>query len=73
VLGTHADGVLIVARAAQTHKGALAYAMDQLRNVRAPVLGAVLNDVDFKRDGRYGGRYGSYGGYYQYYYGERGA
>jgi len=73
VLGTHADGVLIVARAAKTHKGALAYAMDQLRNVRAPVLGAVLNDVDFKRDGRYGGRYGSYGGYYQYYYGERGA
>src|SRR5690606_24244645 len=67
VLGTNADGVLLVARAAQTHKAALAYAVEQLRNVRAPVLGAVLNDVDFKRDGRYGGRYGPYRAYYQYY------
>lgn len=67
VLGTNADGVLLVARAAQTHKAALAYAVEQLRNVRAPVLGAVLNDVDFKRDGRYGGRYGPYRAYHQYY------
>jgi tyrosine-protein kinase Etk/Wzc len=69
VLGTNADGVLLVARANKTEKGALHFAIEQLRNVRAPILGAVLNDVDFERDSRYGGRYGSYGAYYQYYYG----
>lgn len=66
VLGTNADGVLVIARAGQTDKAALAYAMEQLRTVRAPVLGVVLNDVDFRRDRRYG----AYGGYYAYYYGE---
>jgi len=69
LLGTNADGVLLVARANKTEKGGLHFAMEQLRNVRAPVLGAILNDVDFRRDTRYGGRYGSYGAYYQYYYG----
>jgi tyrosine-protein kinase Etk/Wzc len=69
VLGTNADGVLIVARAATTQKGALHYAMEQLRNVRAPVLGSVLNDIDYKRDMRYGGKYGTYGMYSYEYYG----
>jgi tyrosine-protein kinase Etk/Wzc len=66
VLGTKADGVVVISRAGRTQKAALSYAMEQLHHVRAPVLGAVLNDVDFKRDGYYGG----YG--YQYYYGTEG-
>ncbi|HEX7118531.1 MAG TPA: polysaccharide biosynthesis tyrosine autokinase [Longimicrobiales bacterium] len=66
LLGTNADGVVVVARASRTEKAALTYAMEQLRNVRAGVLGAVLNDIDFKRDARYGGQYGAY--MYQYYY-----
>jgi hypothetical protein len=37
--------------------------MNQLRNVRVPVVGAVLNDFDVKRDARYGGAYGYYAGY----------
>jgi Mrp family chromosome partitioning ATPase len=45
--------------------------VEQLNNVRAPVLGSVLNDVDFRRDGRYSSSYGRYGYYYQYYYGEQ--
>lgn len=68
LLGTNADGVMLVARAGRSEKAALSYAVEQLRNVRADVLGAVLNDIDFKRDARYYGKYGSYG-YYKYYYG----
>lgn len=64
VLGTNADGVIVVARSAKTHRHALEFAMDQLHNVRAPVLGTVLNDVDVSQEGYYGGY-----GYYQYYYG----
>lgn len=64
LLGTNADGVVVVARANRTDKAALQFAIEQLRNVRAPILGAVLNDVDYKRDARYG----SYGAYYHYYY-----
>ncbi len=70
VLGTKADGVILVARANATDKGAVTYAVEQLRNVRAKVLGSVLNDVDFRRDGRYSSTYGRYGYYYQYYYGD---
>ena len=68
VLGTKADGVVLVARANVTEKGALRYSVDQLNNVRAPILGAVLNDVDFRRDSRYHSGYGKWGYYYQYYY-----
>ena len=51
-----------------TEKGALTYSVEQLRNVRATVLGSVLNDVDFRRDSRYYSTYGKYGYYYHYYY-----
>lgn len=61
VLATRADTVLFVARANQTEEGAIRFAVEQLRNVRAPVHGAVLNDVDYKRDARYGGY--DYAGY----------
>jgi tyrosine-protein kinase Etk/Wzc len=66
VLGTVADGVVIVARAGITEKSGLMYAAEQLANVHASVLGAVLNDVDFESN-RYYGMYGKYG-YYQYNY-----
>jgi len=72
VLGTKADGVVLVARANATEKGALTYAVEQLGNVRAPILGVVLNDVDFRRDSRYSSSYGRYGYYYQHYYAEEG-
>lgn len=70
VLGAEVDGVVLVARANSTERGALSFAVDQLRNVRASVLGCVLNDVDFRRDSRYPSRYGKYGLYYQNYYGD---
>ena len=73
VLGTNVDGVVLVARANVTQKGALTYAVEQVENVQAPVLGSVLNDIDHRRDGRYYSTYGKYGYYHHYYYGgERG-
>ena len=72
VLGTKADGVVLVARANVTEKGALTYAAEQLLNVRAPILGCVLNDVDYRRDSRYYSTYGKYGYYHHYYYGDDG-
>ncbi len=63
ILGTYADGTLLVARANVTEKGAITHCMEQLRQVRAPVLGVILNDVDPKRDSRYGEPYGLYEAY----------
>ena len=68
VLGTKADGVVLVSRANRTEKGAVAYAVEQLRNVRANIIGTVLNDVNYRRDGRYSSTYGKYGFYYENYY-----
>jgi tyrosine-protein kinase Etk/Wzc len=50
LLGAHADGVVLIARAGMTHGAALGYALDQLRRVQAQVLGVVLSDIDFARD-----------------------
>ena len=57
LLGSVADGVIVVARSGVTDRGAVAYAFEQLQAVRARVIGAVLNDIDVRKD-RY---YGSYG------------
>jgi succinoglycan biosynthesis transport protein ExoP len=62
VLGVRADGVLLVVRAGHTHRGAAQEAVQQLHNVGARIVGAVLNDPDAKVP--------TYGGYYYYdYYG----
>jgi tyrosine-protein kinase Etk/Wzc len=61
------DGVILVGRAGTTPRDALEFAVEQLRIVHAPVIGAVLNDLDFRRDaayrGGYGGAYKRYGHY----------
>jgi tyrosine-protein kinase Etk/Wzc len=67
ILATKADGVVLVGRAGVTTRGALTYAADLLRKVRAPSLGFVLNDFLFRRDSRYSA-YGGYGDYYSYGY-----
>ncbi len=46
MLATRADGVLVVARAGATTLPELAYALERLGRVRAPVLGLVLNEAD---------------------------
>jgi Mrp family chromosome partitioning ATPase len=65
VLGIVANGVVLVARAGKTTDDAMRFAMEQLRQVGAPVLGTILNDIDFDRDVRYYGGYGSYAYAYQ--------
>ncbi len=62
-IGARSDGVLVVARAGVTNRRALAYAVDQLRRVGAPVLGAMLNDVDYRRDADYDEAYEYYAEY----------
>jgi tyrosine-protein kinase Etk/Wzc len=63
VLAASADGVILVARSGVTAAPALAYAAEQLRHVRAEVLGVVLNDVDLQHDAVYDSTYKYFGGY----------
>ncbi len=70
LLAKHADGVVMVVRSGVTAVQALTFAMEQLRHVRAPVLGAVLNDIDFQRDAAYDGAYRFYGHRDRYYMAE---
>ena len=58
LLGTRADGVVLVARAGVTEEGPLEYAVEQLESVRAPLLGTVLNGMDERRRDYYGSRAG---------------
>ena len=62
VVGTQADGVLMVARMGATHGEALRQSVEEMRGLGAKIVGTVLTDVN-QREDRYGYRYG----YYQYY------
>ena len=65
VLSTMVDGTILVVRMGATTRDAVRQASMRLRNVRARVLGAVLNDMSQKAGSYYGG-YGAYT-YYAYY------
>ena len=58
IISKSTGGVIIVIRTGETARDIVMRAVQQLKNVRANVMGAVLNAVDFSKD--------SY--YYQYYY-----
>jgi len=65
VVGTLADGVIIVTRQGATHREALRLACQALERVQVPVVGTVLNDVSLAEHGYgYGYRYA-----YRHYYG----
>lgn len=61
VLGSASDGVVMVVRSGATSQQALRDAVSHLRAVGAPVLGVVLNDVDFRREQGYDRGYAGYG------------
>ncbi len=63
ILAPQCGGVLLVVRARATTRDALVSAVRSLRDVRANLLGGVLNDVDASRGAQ--GYLG--GGYYHYY------
>jgi len=69
ILSSICDGTLIVTRYNVTSRSALNQARRMLENVKANILGAVLNEMDVRR-ARYGGYYYYY--YYYYYYEEGG-
>jgi Mrp family chromosome partitioning ATPase len=62
----HTDGVVIVTRAGQSTKPALKQTIETLEKAQATILGTILNDVDFSKQG-YGYGYG-----YSYGYGTEG-
>ena len=70
VLAPATDGVILVAAAGQTHRGALARAVGTLGTAHARILGVVLNKVEGSSGGGYG--YGYRGRYYGAYYGHDG-
>lgn len=53
------DGILVVASAGMTRRGAFIEAVDRLRAVDGNVIGAILNRSE--SESRYGSRYGEYG------------
>lgn len=60
ILGTKTDGVILVVRAEKTDKDAIALALQQMRQVKANVLGVVVNDA--RSDGVYQSFYREYYG-----------
>jgi capsular exopolysaccharide synthesis family protein len=67
VASTHVDGCLLVLKAGRTSRDGARLAVKQLRDVNAPLFGAVLNDLDLEDQ-----KYGQYSYYYRYgyYYGD---
>jgi capsular exopolysaccharide synthesis family protein len=69
VLATQVDGVVLILKAGKTNRDMATRTVRALRDVKARVFGAILNDVDLKRS-KYGDYY--YGYSYRYYgYGEK--
>ncbi|MFZ5443811.1 MAG: GumC family protein [Myxococcota bacterium] len=64
VLATQVDGVVMVLKAGKTNRDVAQRTVRALRDVKAPIYGAVLNDVDLERS-KYGDYY--YGYAYRYY------
>lgn len=67
ILSSMMDGVVLVVKSARTSSDLGRRAVRQLRDVNAPILGAVINDLDIEhRDYGY-----YYYRHYGYYYGEK--
>ncbi len=69
VLSRLATGVLYVVKADDTPYPVARQGLKRLRRVDAPILGAVLNQLDVAKADRYYGEYSGYGGRYQSKYG----
>jgi capsular exopolysaccharide synthesis family protein len=72
VLAKQTDGILLVLKAGVTHRDQAKRAIRSLRDVKARIIGTLLNYVDVK-GGKYGGEYNAYSYYRSYgsYGGER--
>jgi capsular exopolysaccharide synthesis family protein len=65
------DGVIVVTRAGQTERKAVAAVLNTLGHLRSNVVGLVLNEVRKDMGGGYYYGYGYYGKYYGKYYSDR--
>lgn len=59
------DAIALVVKAGQTERSAVDRALDTVRNVKAPLIGAILNGASQES---LGGKYAYYYSYYNYYY-----
>lgn len=66
VMSPYVTGYLFAVRAGVDDTKSLSYALSSMEQTNSQIVGFVLNDVDSKANGYYGGRYGSYGRYGRY-------
>ena len=59
------DAIALVVKAGQTERSAVDRALDTIKNVKAPLIGAILNGASQES---LGGKYSYYYSYYNYYY-----
>ena len=72
IIAQHATGVIYVVKADDTPYQLARQGIKKLRRSEAPILGVVLNHLDFKRADRYYGEYSGYSNYgYKRYYGAK--
>lgn len=73
VIAKHCDGSIIVVSQGTVSSRGIVNVKKQLENAGVPILGAVLNKVQMKKNSYYGSYYGGYyGKYYGSYYGHYG-
>ena len=72
IIAQHATGVVYVIKADDTPAPLARQGLVKLRRSNAPLLGVVLNQIDFKRADSYYGEYSGYAKYgYKRYYGSK--
>ncbi|MBI3147053.1 MAG: polysaccharide biosynthesis tyrosine autokinase [Betaproteobacteria bacterium] len=73
VVASESTGVIYVVKADETPYKVATQGVKRLRKANAPLIGAVLNQLDFKKADKYYGEYSGYGkSQYQGYYGAYG-
>jgi capsular exopolysaccharide synthesis family protein len=65
MISSEMDAIAMVVKAGHTERLALDRALDVLKNVKAPLIGAILNGASQEN---MGGKYAYYYSYYNYYY-----
>jgi capsular exopolysaccharide synthesis family protein len=65
MISSELDAIALVVKAGVTEKSAIDRALDTIRNVKAPLIGAILNSASQQS---LGGKYAYYYSYYNYYY-----
>jgi capsular exopolysaccharide synthesis family protein len=65
MISSELDAIALVVKAGHTERTAVDRALDTVRNVKAPLIGAILNGASQES---LGGKYAYYYSYYNYYY-----